>query len=130
MELKQFLSKKTIIVGVAEMVAKKYTNPVGACEIMSADLVKELSKRGISARHVVGIFRLDEPDARKYIDCDCDEGRDEYEVEHDWVEVGGKILDISAKQFRNSVYDKIPDIIYIGQAEPFADRYEMLNYHA
>lgn len=118
-----------IVLGVAERVSARHSNPAGACELMAEELVKELDRRGIRAQHAVGLFVLDFPDADKYAEFDIDIDRDETEVEHDWVEVGGKILDISAKQFRKSVEETIPDIVFIGHAEPLAARYKFLNYY-
>lgn len=112
------------------MVRNKYTVITGACELMAKDLCNELRKRNIRCTHSVGLFRLDEPDAEKYVYYDDEEGRDEYEVEHDWVEVEGKILDISASQFRKSVEDEIPDIVFINHTSPLCQRYYYLNDHA
>lgn len=129
MNLSDFMPQQDVVLGVAERVSHRFPEPSGACEYMTADLVKELTARKLPAKHVVGMFRLDEPDAEKYAIFDDTEGRDEYEVEHDWVEIEGRILDISAKQFRKSVHEKIPDIVFIGQSDPLAGRYHLINYH-
>ena len=60
------------------------------------ELVSDLNKKGIRSNHVMGIFTLDEPGAWKYR-SEEDEEFDEYQVNHDWVNVEGKILDISAQ---------------------------------
>lgn len=128
-KLAKFLPQPNLILAIAERVSNKYPNVKGACEIIAKDLAKELRNRGINAKHVVGNFKLDEPDAEQYMDCDCWDGQDEYEVNHDWVEVEGKILDISAKQFKKSVDDYIPNIVYINYSDPLHKRYKFLNYH-
>lgn len=129
MDLRQFMPQQNIVLAIAEKVAGKHPVVKGACEIIAKDLTNQLKQRGVNAKHVVGNFILDKPDAEKYMTCDCWDGQDEYEVNHDWVEVEGKILDISAKQFRKSVEGNIPDIVYIGYADPFHNRYRFLNYY-
>jgi hypothetical protein len=129
MNLLELLSKDDIIAGISQRIIQRYPNVNGACEIIANDLARELNNKGVRAKHVVGNFILDEPDAEEYMDCDCWDGHDEYEVNHDWVEVEGKILDISAKQFRKSVRDSIPDIVHIGHADPLYSRYKFLNYY-
>lgn len=128
-KLAKFLPQNNVILAIAERVSNKYPNVKGACELIAKDLARELRSRGITAKHVVGNFTLDEPDAEQYMDCDCWDGQDEYEVNHDWVEVEGKILDVSAKQFRKSVSDIIPDIVHIGYSDPLRKRYKFLNYY-
>lgn len=129
MNLTELLSKDNIISSVSQRVLQKHPNVKGECEIIAKDLTQELKKRGVSAKHIVGTFILDEPDAEQYMDCDDWDGQDEYSVNHDWVEVEGKILDISAKQFRKSVQDSIPDIVYITHSHPLYARYQFLNYY-
>lgn len=128
MKLTDFMPQQNVILGVAEMVSRRFPNFEGACELMSAELVKELKKRNVRALHAVGTFRLDEPDAERYAEYEED-GHDEYEVAHDWVEVEGKILDISAKQFAKSVHEKLPNIVFIGYDSPLYNRYQLINYH-
>ena len=130
MNLSDYMSQEDIIVALAERVSKRHPNPTGKCETMSRELVNELKKRGIFAKHAVGMFKLDEPDALRYVEYDDEEGRDEYEVEHDWVEVEGKILDISAKQFKRSVHEPIPDILFMDYNHRLYERYQLVNYHA
>jgi hypothetical protein len=129
MDLKGIIPKANLILGIAERIRNKYPNPNGACELMAKDLVKALTRDGIYAKHVVGNFRLDEPDAEKYMACDDWDNQDEYNVNHDWVEIEGKILDISASQFKKSVYENIPDIVYIDYKSPLYIRYERVNYY-
>jgi len=94
---------------------------------MAQELVKELRSRGIRAEHVMGIFTLDEPGAWRYR-SDEDEEFDEYEVNHDWVSVEGKILDISADQFRKYVHIPIPDVVYISYSDPLYRYYREMGY--
>ena len=75
----------------------------------------------------MGIFTLDEPGAWKYR-SDEDENLDEYQVNHDWVNVEGKILDISADQFKKYVYVNIPDVVYISYSDPLYRYYEELGH--
>lgn len=128
-KLAKFLPQNDVILTVASRVSSKYPNTKGKCEIISKDLVEELKSRGINAKHVVGNFILDKPDAEEYMECDCWDGQDDYEVNHDWVEVEGKILDVSAKQFKKSVGDSIPNIVFIGHSDPLSWRYKFLNYY-
>jgi len=62
---------------------------MASVSIWPKNFVKELRSRGIRAEHVMGIFTLDEPGAWRYR-SDEDEEFDEYEVNHDWSECGGK----------------------------------------
>jgi hypothetical protein len=128
-KLTKFLPQANLILAIAERIANKHPNVKGACELIAKDLTKELRSRGVNAKHVVGNFTLDEPDAEQYMECDCWDGQDEYEVNHDWVEVEGKILDVSAKQFRKSVTEYIPNIVHIGYSDPLHKRYKFLNYY-
>jgi hypothetical protein len=89
--------------------------------------MEELMEKGIRANHVMGIFTLDEPGAWKYR-SEEDESLDEYSVNHDWVSVEGKILDISADQFRKYVHKNIPDIVYINYSNPLYTHYNELGY--
>jgi len=128
MNLQQFVPSDQIIISIAHRVKSKFPSSNGKCEYMSRSLMEELMEKGIRANHVMGIFTLDEPGAWKYR-SEEDESLDEYSVNHDWVSVEGKILDISAKQFRKSVGDSIPDIVYIGHSHPLYARYKFLNYY-
>jgi hypothetical protein len=128
-KLAKFLPQNDVILTVASRISSKYPNTTGKCEIIAKDLAGELKRKGINAKHVVGNFTLDEPDAEKYMECDCWDGQNEYEVNHDWVEIEGRILDVSAKQFGESVNDTIPNIVYIGHMDPLGQRYKFLNYY-
>lgn len=113
---------------IAERVRRKFSSPKGKCEFMSKALVDELKKVGIRADHVVGNFHLDEPGAYEYLAPADDEANDDYIVNHDWVTVEGKILDISASQFRQYVNQDIPEIVFIGYADQLHNHYEELGY--
>jgi hypothetical protein len=125
-QLKKFLPQNNIILAIAERVNRKYPNSFGMCAIMSKDLTDQLINHNIKANHVVGEFLLDEPNSEKYMECDEFSG-DEYRVNHDWVSVEGKILDISARQFKKDVHQHIPDIVFIDYKSPLYLRYEELG---
>jgi hypothetical protein len=75
----------------------------------------------------MGIFTLDEPGAWKYR-SEEDEEFDEYQVNHDWVNVEGKILDISADQFKKYVNQNIPNVVYIRYSDPLYKYYTEMGY--
>lgn len=121
MDLKHFVSDYDLIMALSERIQNKYPpNPKGFCAPMTKDLQNELAKNGIKSKRIEGIFILDEPDAEDFVTM----YGDEYEVPHDWLEMEGKILDISAKMFRKSVHQKIPDIVYIGYTSPLYSKYK------
>ena len=125
-KLTNFLPQHNIILGIAERVNRKYPSAFGHCAVMAKDLSEELVKYKINATHVMGEFTLDEPEAEKYMECDEFSG-DEYRVNHDWVSVEGKILDISARQFREDVHVEIPDVLFIVHTSPLYLRYDELG---
>lgn len=127
MELSHLLQQDDLINALARRVKSKYPSSDGKCEFMAKDLLSALTEKGIRASHVMGIFTLDEPGAWKYR-SDEDEDFDEYEVNHDWISVEGKILDISADQFQKYVNEKIPDIVYINYTSPLYKYYNELGY--
>lgn len=127
MGLSNIIPEHNIILGVAERVKQQYPSPRGRCELMSNALVVHLRQYNVNSRRVTGIFRLDEPDAGKYMYVNSGKEFDEYEVDHDWVEVEGKILDISADQFRPSVHEEIPNIVFINHSDPLYLRYQYLK---
>jgi hypothetical protein len=128
MNLAHNLPQREHILALAERVSKKYPNPHGMCEFMTNDLIDALRQANIRCDHVMGVFYLDEPGAFEYISPEDEEGADEYEVHHDWVSVEGKILDISARQFRKYVHQTIPDIVFAGFREPLFNYYKALGY--
>jgi hypothetical protein len=127
MELQQFIPSDQIILAIAEKVKKKFPSSNGKCEFMSQELVSDLNKKGIRSNHVMGIFTLDEPGAWKYR-SEEDEEFDEYQVNHDWVNVEGKILDISADQFKKYVNQNIPNVVYIRYSDPLYKYYTEMGY--
>ena len=128
MNLLQHIPQREHILAIAERVSKKYPNPHGMCEFMASDLIKQLRAADIHCEHAMGIFYLDEPGAFDYINPEDEENSDEYEVNHDWVSIEGKILDISVKQFRKYVHQKIPDIVFVGYSEPLFNHYRAYGY--
>lgn len=126
-KLAKFLPQANVVDALAHIVKAKFPSSDGQCEYMAQELVKALKERGIRANHVMGIFTLDEPFAWKYR-SDEDEDFDEYEVNHDWINVEGKILDISADQFRKYVHIQIPDVVYIGYSDPLHRYYREMGY--
>lgn len=127
MELQQFIPTDHIILAIAAKVKKKFPSSNGKCEYMAKELAAVLNEKGIRSNHVMGIFTLDEPGAWKYR-SDEDAEFDEYQVNHDWVNVEGKILDISADQFKKYVNRDIPSIVYIRYSDPLYRYYEQLGY--
>jgi hypothetical protein len=127
MELVQFIPREQMIFGIASKTKSKFPSSDGECEYMARELSKALNEKGIRANHVMGIFELDEPGAWKYR-SDEDEDLDEYQVNHDWISVEGKILDISADQFRKYMNVKIPDIVYIKYSDPLFRHYKEIGY--
>lgn len=125
-KLTNFLSQNDIVSAIAERVSNKHPDVSGKCEVIAEELSKELKKYGVNAKHVIGWFTLDEPSADRYASS-LYTSDDDYKVEHDWVVVEGKILDITSKQFRDDVYIEIPDIVYADHAHPLYLRYEQTS---
>ncbi len=128
MKLQNQIPQDKLVLSIAEKVLKKFKTTKGQCEFMSKELTQELRKNGIFARHIMGNFHLDEPGAFEYISPEDEEGFDEYAVNHDWVSIEGKILDISATQFQDYVHEKIPAILYADYTHPLAIKYEELGH--
>jgi len=128
MKLTKSLPQDNYILAIAERVRKKYPDVKGRCEFMSKELTKELKNVGIRAEHVLGNFNLDEPGAFTYISPEDEDSSDEYSVNHDWVSVEGKILDVSATQFQQYVHTPIPDIVFIDYSHPLYTYYEELGH--
>ena len=126
MQLTKLLSRNEIIDAIATRVKSKYPGK-GTCEFITKELVKELSLRGIFAKHVSGNFHLDEPASYLFVNP-LDEVNDEYTIDHDWVEVEGMIVDAAASQFRKYVYEEIPDIVMANHTHPLYTKYEPLKY--
>ncbi len=76
------------------------------CLDVSRELVEELKKWSIPAKVVQGEYEVD-------IGVIEDDYEDEiFNLLHYWVEVGGKVLDISAKQFQEFVNEDLDEITY------------------
>lgn len=127
MELRQFIPIEQRILDTAAEIKSAFPTSDCNCEHMAEKLVAALKAEKIRAEHVMGIFTLDKPYAWKYR-SDEDEDFDDYEVNHDWVNVEGKILDISADQFAKYVDQKIPDIVFINYTSPLYKYYKELGY--
>ena len=127
MKLLQYLPQNNHILGIAERVKEKFPSPKGQCEFMAKELAGALNKAGIRSQHVMGNFHLDKPGSFDYISPDED-SQDDYVINHDWVSVEGKILDISASQFRKYVNTPIEDIVFINYSDPLYNHYEELGY--
>lgn len=128
MNLLQQIPQDNHVLAIAERVKRRFPSSKGKCEFMSQALAADLKKAGIRADHVMGNFHLDEPGAYEYLAPEDAEANDDYIVNHDWVTVEGKILDISASQFRQYVNQDIPEIVFIGFADPLHNHYEELGY--
>lgn len=121
MDLADAISQNDLISALCQRIQSKYpTNPQGYCAPMTNELRKELLKYNIKSNKIEGLFVLDGPYASKFIT----HYDDDYEVPHDWLEIEGKILDISAKMFRKYVSDEVPDIVHIGYSSPLYSRYK------
>lgn len=126
-KLTKLLPQANIVDALAHRVKSRFPSSDGKCEYMAEELLKVLIEQGIRANHVMGIFTLDEPGAWKYR-SDEDDDLDEYSVNHDWINVEGKILDISADQFRKYVHASIPDVVYISYSDPLYKYYKELGH--
>jgi hypothetical protein len=90
------------------------------CLKISKTLQQKLKEKGINSKVIMGTFDIDEPNEEFYSDWDNDDFNSVEEMEeaklhalHYWVEIDGKILDITASQFQNEVIDEeIPMIVY------------------
>jgi hypothetical protein len=128
MKLSQFLDQNDIIKSISERITQKYPNPKGLCQFIAKDLASELKNRGINARHVTGNFYLDKPGSFVFVSPDEDEPEDEYVVNHDWVEIEGKILDLSSHQFQKYVYEPINQFDLIDYSHPMFVKYDPIEY--
>lgn len=126
MKLTRLLPQSDIILGLAERIKAKYPEK-GHCSYIAKDLVSELLKHGIRAKHAQGNFHLDEPAAYIFI-SPRDTENDEYTIEHDWVEIEGVIVDASATQFKGYVDCEIPNIVMANHLHPLYTRYELVKY--
>lgn len=127
MKLVPCLSQNDVVSSIIERVQNKYPDPKGLCQFIARDLMDELTSKGINSKHVVGYFHLDEPGVYEFIGLKT-KVVDEYMVDHDWIELEGKILDLSAIQFQKYVYEQIPKVVHIGYSHPLFVKYEPLKY--
>jgi hypothetical protein len=126
MKFTDFLPQESVILGLAERVRNKYPEKCHCAQI-AKELTSELKARGIPAKHVVGNFVLDFPGSFHFV-SKPDEETDDYTVNHDWVEVEGKIIDAAASQFRKYVDCEIPDVAVVGFSNPLYVKYHPLKY--
>ncbi len=126
MNMSDFMPRQDVIDALAHRVKKRYPTK-GACAFIAKDLTKELKARGIPAKHVVGNFYLDEPGAFNYV-SPLDELTDEYTVNHDWVEVEGRIIDAAADQFKKYVHTDIPEVVIADFKHPLYVKYDPKKY--
>lgn len=124
------MAERKIITRTIFQVLKKYNYIVkGNCEPISQDISLELKKNKIFANHVVGNFILDAADANKYMTCDKINILDDYQVNHDWVEVDAFIIDATIKQFQPSVKQKLPTIGFLSFDDNLSNRYVFIKKH-
>jgi hypothetical protein len=109
-----------------EEIAKNARNKVlkhwgdlrAVCLDVSRYLRNQLIKNGYKAIVVQGTFAVDEPNMEYCEDLDQDNEDDAkaiYNPLHYWVEVNGKILDLTADQFNDEIeneLDKMPEIVF------------------
>jgi len=89
------------------------------CLPVSRFLRDKLIKAGHNAIVVQGTFHVDDPDPNAYEDWDVGDFDDhddmeqaKYDVLHYWVEVNGKMLDITSSQFKDEVDDELERIAF------------------
>jgi hypothetical protein len=128
MNLSKEIPREELILALAEKALRSVGNPTGACGIITSKIIDLLKEKNIKSIHVIGGFRLDNPDAFKYMEYDDESGHDEYQVNHDWVEVDDKILDGSISQFSPSVNEALPRIFFGTYDSKIGNRYEQLGH--
>jgi hypothetical protein len=129
------ISYKSIILKIANSVRGKMVSRYGdsvlseKCLQVSKVLKKELEDNGFSCNVVQGVFKIDNPDSslEGEMDKDLFESEEEFREAmfyplHYWVEVNGKILDISGSQFNSELNEKWPDV-FLGNS----DRYKKIE---
>ena len=126
MNLTDYIPRDQLAISLAEKIRLKYLPVKGKCQFIARDLVRELNDNGISARHISGIFSLDKPAVYIFSPNESD-GEDDYSVNHDWVEIEGKILDPSADQFQKYVDTKIPVVEFIDYNHPLFTKYNYIK---
>jgi hypothetical protein len=101
-----------------------YDNPKAICLEASRLLKKELEENGFKSDIIMGKFVVDEPlNCADYLEMDDNEEDNYiYEPLHYWIEIEGKILDITADQFQDEIIgDELEEITYIEYSQ--SDRY-------
>jgi ribosomal protein S17E len=122
--------EREIIIRAVFNTLKKYKNIIkGNCEPISRDITSELLSHKMIANHAVGNFILDKPDAKKYMGKYSDKVLDDYQVNHDWIEVGPFIIDATIKQFQPSILEKLPEIGFFGANDHLSNRYSLKKYY-
>lgn len=121
------------IVQIARDILRYYNYDVKAmCLSISKSLRDELIKNGYGKAMVVaGEFYVDSPDESLWEDnlSNIEEGEEpNHMVLHYWVELNGKIIDITASQFNDELdNEKMPKIV-IGTYDELS-RYNFVNYY-
>jgi hypothetical protein len=124
------MADREIIIKTVFSVLRKYNHVIkGNCEPISRDIANDLIAHGINAKHAVGNFILNKPDAKKYMGKFADKVVDDYQVNHDWVQIGNYIVDATIKQFQPSVLEKLPLIGFFGPSNQLSNRYTLKKYH-
>ena len=110
-------AKKKDIPTIAKAVQDAWIKKVGDdslqayCFDVSKDLAAVLNKNGYNATAVQGTYTLDDPNMEFSEDMDEDDPAVFTPVHH-WVDVDGKVLDVTAKQFNDEIDTPNPDIVY------------------
>lgn len=81
---------------------------MGYCCDASRILQRTLRRKGIKTRVVKGFYKIDDPAAY----YGSDNPLDIPEAIHFWLEVRGKIVDITATQFWDAVKEEIPPVVH------------------
>lgn len=122
--------EREIIIRTVFNTLKKYKNIIkGNCEPITRDITNELISQKMNAKHAVGNFILDKPDAKKYMGKYAHKVDDEYQVNHDWVEVGPFIIDATVKQFQPSIREKLPEIGFFSTNDHLSNRYSLIKHY-
>lgn len=91
---------------------KKYTHcQFGSCLPASDDLYKELTMAKYKPKIVQGYFGVDKVYSYDYEDKIMKD-EPQYHVDHTWIEIDGKILDITRDQFNNWMNEKFDGVFF------------------
>jgi len=122
-KIAQIKTIEQIAINTRKKTLKYYGDLRAVCLDVSRDLKNELIKNGYKAIVVQGTFSIDNPNMEYCEDLDLDDEKDAeaiYNPLHYWVEVEGKILDITSNQFNDEIeneLDKMPNIVFGTYAE-------------